>query len=41
VEDVGQNHEGENEEWGGVCRDEEEGEPAFLLSVLCLYMREE
>ena len=33
VEDVGEGDEGDDEEGGGVCWDEEEGEPAVSLSI--------
>lgn len=37
MEDVGEGDEGDDEEWGGVCWDEEKGEPAIhsLLVLLC------
>jgi hypothetical protein len=33
MEDVGEDHEGEDEEWRGVGWYEEEWEPAVLLSI--------
>ena len=33
MEDIGEGDEGDDEEGGGVCWDEEEGEPAVSLSI--------
>lgn len=38
MEDVGEHDEGDDEEWGGVCWDEEEGEPAIRFLPLVLSM---
>ena len=36
VEDIGEGDERDDEEGGGVCWDEEEGEPAVSFLVFCI-----